>query len=667
MAKINLPDIGSLANNASARQAINDNFAAIEAAFDDTVSRSGALPNQMEADLDLNGNDLLNVKRVDASEYFQNGIPWEQSVTYGDKLYDIFSGDGVQVDFPLKIDPASLANLEVTVAGLMKRPGLDYVYNGTTLTFIVPPAVGTNNILIRYDFAVPTGITTTDAVTYTPPSTGIPNSLRAFLDSLWATGANAGAKLIRWIQEGTGAVPRTVEDKLREVVSVKDFGAVGDGVADDTAAVQAFLASGGTLDWGSGTYRITAQAAITATKDIHWRSSGAKLVVDSVSAIESAIKIELAGFSARLVGALEIECQSKSYAGLLVLNNGGGLPTVELDGMIVRNVYRSGTAFNYGDGILVFGQYGRVVIRNFEVHGVRMATGAGTPFVIGVSGVSVLRLNNTASDAESVLIEDFFIDGVYSEDVTYGARDQDGVRVQQAYSKNQLTDGTNPVFALVKNGRIKNAHGRAVKLVSEYGIVADIEVVRDDTIYSGFSPGSSEDFDFQVSGGTARGIRCYYNTNCPESVFTFTCNLVSNRRSPNAVNVDDVIVSQFGGTFINRLASVAVETAPVNPLNIICNFSNVHVGGTTTELDEVVRLYNVNDLANTWYWAILLSNVTARVTTTFVYREQATVANDLKVTGISCHQARPTTVPLATGNLLTGITTSLIGQNSRLS
>lgn len=46
--------------------------------------------------------------------------------------------------------------------------------------------------------------------------------------------AFSGAGIVGWIQAGVGAVFRWVRDKLRERVSVKDFGAIGDESADET-------------------------------------------------------------------------------------------------------------------------------------------------------------------------------------------------------------------------------------------------------------------------------------------------------------------------------------------------------------------------------------------------------------------------------------------------
>jgi len=65
---------------------------------------------------------------------------------------------------------------------------------------------------------------------------------------------------VTFLAAGAGASQRTALDKLRDTVSVKDFGAVGDGVADDTAAIQAAIdavsVNGGTVVFPSGTYRI---------------------------------------------------------------------------------------------------------------------------------------------------------------------------------------------------------------------------------------------------------------------------------------------------------------------------------------------------------------------------------------------------------------------------
>src|ERR1700747_503468 len=60
--KISLGTVGSLVTNpTSALNEINANFEIIQTAFDNTLSRDGTAPDQMEAALDMNSQQILNL------------------------------------------------------------------------------------------------------------------------------------------------------------------------------------------------------------------------------------------------------------------------------------------------------------------------------------------------------------------------------------------------------------------------------------------------------------------------------------------------------------------------------------------------------------------------------------------------------------------------------
>lgn len=81
--------------------------------------------------------------------------------------------------------------------------------------------------------------------TFTSPLIDDDATVKAALESIGVNlFSSIGASFVRWLQQGVGAVVRSLQDKLHDTVNVRDFGAVGNGVADDTAAINAALSSG---------------------------------------------------------------------------------------------------------------------------------------------------------------------------------------------------------------------------------------------------------------------------------------------------------------------------------------------------------------------------------------------------------------------------------------
>lgn len=138
-----------------------------------------------------------------------------------------------------------------------------------------------------------------------------------------AESAVSNAANVNFMPAGAGAVSRTVQSKMREVVSVKDFGATGDGVTNDRAACQAAIdavraAGGGTVYFPAGTYLLTAAAGADGT--------GNGLVVPYLSANGTSGRVRLIGDGCSTL----LKANSNSMYLVRYCDNHGGVENMTL-------------------------------------------------------------------------------------------------------------------------------------------------------------------------------------------------------------------------------------------------------------------------------------------------------------------------------------------------
>src|SRR3990167_2207918 len=208
MAKLTVNNIGS---GYLSTTALNDNFDLIEVAIENTLSRDGTGPNQMEANLDMNGNLILNQGNPVAISGFTWEGPWVTTTNYS--VGDIVEQDGT----------AYMAIVE-HLAGVF----------ATDLAEVKWQLFASSDL--------PSQVTQTGKY------------LRTDGSSLLWDNAETTASNVSFTQVGVGGIVSTVQDKQEQNISASDFGALADGVTNDTAAITYAKGTGKSVYIPKGTY-----------------------------------------------------------------------------------------------------------------------------------------------------------------------------------------------------------------------------------------------------------------------------------------------------------------------------------------------------------------------------------------------------------------------------
>ena len=151
-----LPTIKSIVSGFASKAQLNSNFETLRQAFSNTLSRDGSGPNEMNADIDMNGNDILNANFIGANEV-RIGKELLTEADLADRASAIkvykenFPADGINSVFNLLLVPNNHDQTMIYIDGVYQQE-TSYTLDTDlrTVTFSEIPDAGNTIEVVTY-------------------------------------------------------------------------------------------------------------------------------------------------------------------------------------------------------------------------------------------------------------------------------------------------------------------------------------------------------------------------------------------------------------------------------------------------------------------------------------------------------------------------------------
>lgn len=311
--------------------------------------------------------------------------------------------------------------------------------------------------------------------------------------------------LKNWVEEdaeitAAGSIMgRTLPDRFADVINVKDFGAVGDGVTDDTAAIQSAFDYAASKEEPCCIYFPQGVFALRCAEPTTVRTFAAGIAASFTSPVEIAgcgavLKADPGSTSINILCSITtiadiflhditVDCNDMVETGIDIYrtpnSSGTRKPYADcrIDNITIKNVYKWSTALT-DSALYITGEF-RTVIIDGAIINKCVAADTLTLGLVGVYGITINRLNGYGGEtnaSNNVFLNNITVEDVYCEDPSY-AVDQDAIRIFSNYKPDDAK--INLDSALVSNVYCRNIRGRIAKCQMHYVTFNNANLVND--------------------------------------------------------------------------------------------------------------------------------------------------------------------------------------------